>query len=74
MNTLWIGLRCLAVILLLSGAAPQSRAHSMSGSMAMMMATDAPTVPAVTGYFEGQEILVIHPEHSHPGIANMLTD
>ena len=46
MNTLWIGLRCLAVILLLFGAAPQSRAQSMSGSMAMMMATDAPTAMA----------------------------
>lgn len=74
MNTLWIGLRCLAVILLLSGAAPQSRAQSMSGSMAMMMATDAPTVPAVTGYFEGQEILFIHTETSDPGIAKILTD
>ena len=74
MDTLWIGLRCLGVILLLSGPAPQSRAQSMSGSMAMMMAADAPTVPAVTGYFEGQEILFIHTETSDSSIAQILTD
>lgn len=42
--------------------------------MGGMMAADAPTVPAVTGYSKGQEILFIHTETSDPKIAKILTD
>ncbi len=40
----------------------------------MKMPTNAPTVPAVFGYSEGQEILFIHTETSDPKIAKILTD
>ncbi len=40
----------------------------------MEMPKNAPTVPAVTGYSEGQEILFIHTETSDPKIAKILTD
>ena len=46
----------------------------MGGMMGGMMAGDAPTVPPVTGYSEGQEILFIHTETSDPKIAKILTD
>lgn len=39
-----------------------------------MGAVDAPTVPAVTGFSQGEEILFIHTEVSDPGIAKILTD
>ena len=74
MNALKNGLRFLTVFFIVTTASSQIWAQSTSGSMGMMMATDAPTVPAVTGYFEGQEILFIHTETSDPGIAKILTD
>ncbi len=46
----------------------------MQPMMGGMMATDAPVVPAVTGYSEGQKILFLHTETSDPGIAKILTD
>ncbi len=51
----------------------QSMTESMK-SMGGMMAVNAPTIPAVTGYSEGQEILFIHTETSDPKIAKILTD
>ena len=42
--------------------------------MGGMMAADAPTVPAVTGYSKGQKILFIHTETSDLKIAMILTD
>ena len=42
--------------------------------MGGMKVADAPTVPPVTGYSEGQEILFIHTETSDPKIAKILTD
>ncbi len=44
------------------------------GGMGMEMPANAPTVPPVTGYSEGQEILFIHTETSDPKIAKILTD
>ena len=35
---------------------------------------NAPTVPPVTGYSDGQEIMFIHTEASDPKIAKILTD
>ena len=46
----------------------------MGGMMGGMMAGDAPTVPPVTGYSEGQEFLFMHTETSDPKIAKILTD
>jgi hypothetical protein len=42
--------------------------------MAGMMAADAPTVPPVTGYSEGEKVLFLHTETSDPEIAKILTD
>lgn len=39
-----------------------------------MKVAGAPTVPPVTGYSEGHEILFIHTETSDPEIAKILTD
>ena len=46
----------------------------MAGTGGMEMPKNAPTVPAVFGYSEGQEILFIHTETSDPEIAKILTD
>ena len=46
----------------------------MGGMGGMKMPADAPTVPAVFGYSEGQEILFIHTETSDAKIAKILTD
>lgn len=43
------------------------------GSMGMNEAAGGPTLPAVLGYAEGQEIRFVHPEASDPEIAQMLT-
>lgn len=40
----------------------------------MKMPDNAPTVPPVAGYSEGQEIIFIHTETSDPKIAKILTD
>jgi hypothetical protein len=40
----------------------------------MEMPANAPVVPPVTGYSQGQEILFIHTETSDPEIAKILTD
>ncbi len=42
--------------------------------MGGMMSGDAPVVPPVTGYNEGQKILFLHTETSDPEIAKILTD
>ena len=42
--------------------------------MKMMAPADAPTVPPVTGYSEGERILFLHTEASDPEIAKLLTD
>ena len=39
-----------------------------------MTAPDAPTIPPVTGYSEGQTVLFIHTETSDEKIAKILTD
>ncbi len=42
--------------------------------MAMGEVEDAPVIPPVTGYSEGEQILFLHTETSDPGIAEILTD
>ena len=43
-------------------------------AMKMMAPADAPTVPPVTGYSEGERILFLHTEASDRKIAQILTD
>jgi len=50
---------------------PEMGGMKMGG---MEMPKNAPTIPAVAGYSEGQEILFIHTETSDPKIAKILTD
>ncbi len=68
----------LAVLLFtLTGPSPvwsQGMKMPAEGMKGGMMAADAPTVPAVTGYSKGQKILFIHTETSDPKIAKILTD
>ncbi len=55
-------------------ASAQETMKTMQPMMGGMMAADAPVVPAVTGYSEGQKMLFLHTETSDPGIAKILTD
>ena len=58
----------------MEGMEPAKGMKPMAGMGGMKMPANAPTVPAVTGYSEGQEILFIHTETSDPKIAKILTD
>ncbi len=58
----------------MEGMEPAKGMKPMAGMGGMKMPANAPTVPAVTGYSEGQEILFIHTEASDPKIAKILTD
>ena len=70
--------KCFVAVLLaaLAVAFPVSAQETMKPMKPMggMMAADAPVVPPVTGYSEGQEILFLHTETSDPEIAKILTD
>jgi hypothetical protein len=69
-----------AVLLIGLTVASPVWAQSMKGKMKSMkpmkgmMAVNGPTIPAVTGYSEGQKILFIHTETSDPKIAKILMD
>ncbi len=58
----------------MEGMEPAKGMKPMAGMGGMKMPANAPTVPPVTGYSEGQEILFIHTEASDPKIAKILTD
>ncbi len=58
----------------MEGMEPVKGMNPMVGMGGMTMPANAPTVPPVTGYSEGQEILFIHTEASDPKIAKILTD
>ncbi len=58
----------------MEGMEPATDMKPMGGMGSMTMPANAPTVPPVTGYSEGQEILFIHTEASDPKIAKILTD
>jgi hypothetical protein len=65
------------LIIALTVATPvraQSTQETMQPMKGMTMAAGAPTMPPVTGYSEGQEILFLHTETSDPEIAKILTD
>ena len=66
----------LAILAFMALAAAPSwgEEHKAMKRMGGMMAMDAPVVPAVTGYSEGEEILFLHTETSDPEIARVLTD
>ena len=60
-----------------SPLAAQEASQGMMGKGEMMMGgmmADAPVVPPVTGYSEGENILFLHTEASDSGIAKILTD
>ena len=69
-STLLIGL------LITSAAWGQDTKSTMApmAPMGGMAARDAPVVPPVTGYSEGQKILFLHTETSDAEIAKLLTD
>lgn len=58
----------------MEGTEPAKRMKPMMGMGGMKMPADAPMIPPVTGYSEGQEILFVHTEISDPKIAKILTD
>ena len=65
------------LVIALMAASPAWAQQEMKKTMTPMggmMAAAGPTVPPVTGYSEGQEILFIHTETSDPKIAKILTD
>ncbi len=52
----------------------QTNMKPMKPMGSMMTPEDAPVVPPVTGYADGQKILFLHTETSDPKIAKILTD
>ncbi len=58
----------------MEGMGPAKGMKPMARMGGMKMPANAPTVPPVTGYSEGHEILFIHTETSDPKIAKILTD
>ena len=58
----------------MEGMEPAKGMKPVGGMGSMTMPANAPTVPPVTGYSDGQEILFIHTEASDPKIAKILTD
>lgn len=47
---------------------------NMGSGMSMEMPTDAPIVPAVNGFIDGERMLFIHTEISDPDVAKILVD
>ena len=81
MERTWITRGSIAFFAIALLAATPVWAQGTKGTMkpmaamgGMKMPANAPTVPPVTGYSEGQEILFIHTETSDPKIAKILTD
>ena len=64
----------LLIALLVASPVSAQQMEMSTQPMAGMMSADAPRVPPVTGYSEGQEILFLHTEASDPELAKILTD
>ncbi len=64
----------LLIGLLITSAAWGQDTKSTMAPMGGMAARDAPVVPPVTGYSEGQKILFLHTETSDADIAKLLTE
>ncbi len=65
------------LVIALAAASPvwgQTNMTPMKPMGSMMTPEDAPVVPPVTGYADGQKILFLHTETSDPKIAKILTD
>lgn len=56
------------------GALAQAMERPARPMMGGMQASDAPRIPSVTGYVDGQAIFFLHTETSDPKIAKVLTD
>ena len=69
MNPIQTFSRSILIVIVLAVGTSKATAQMRMGS-----AADAPTIPAVTAYIDGQEILFIHTEVSDAGIAKILTD
>lgn len=68
------GLLAVAASLAATGATPQDMRSVPQPMMGGMMAEDAPVIPPVVGYAEGEQIFFLHTETSDPEIASILTD
>ncbi len=74
------GIVAVLVIISLAAASPvwgQTKMKPMKPMQpmgSMMTPEDAPVVPPITGYADGQKILFLHTETSDPKIAKILTD
>lgn len=69
----WVGAGLLIALVVLSFGAWWTFGLDRGGKMAGGgMSPDAPRVPAVFGYYDGQPVAFIHPEASDPAIAQML--
>jgi hypothetical protein len=55
-------------------AGSDSGSSGMKMNMGMEMVTDAPVVPAVNGFIDGEKMLFIHTEISDPDVAKILID
>lgn len=69
MSARWNALAVGTLVLALSGPLA-----AQDGMMMGMPAADIPTVPVVTGFSSGEEILFMHTEASDRDIAGLLTD
>lgn len=73
----WIGFAVFLLIAALAAATPaaaQTPPNMKPMGTMMPMSGDAPVVPPVTGYSEGETVLFMHTETSDPKIAQILTD
>jgi len=76
MNTTKSAAFLVAALLIWATAPPAMAQDSGKQPMSMggMAAADAPRVPPVTGYSEGETIFFLHTETSDPKIAKVLTE
>ena len=68
----------ISTILLATGIAlptfAQATSDTSSSSMTMSMPAKSPTVPAVSGFINGEKMLFMHTEVSDAGVAKILVD
>jgi hypothetical protein len=71
----WLSPVALILLALVMAAPTHVQASSDAKSSGMMsMSTQAPMVPAVNGFINGEEMLFMHTEISDAGVAKILTD
>ncbi len=70
----WLLGAALALSALSMAVPAQAASDTASNSMSMDMSTDAPMVPAVHGFLDGEAMLFMHTEVSDAGISKILVD